>query len=273
VAPVGPALDALLRRTVERSSAGSFFECEFNGVVALLPRDTLRTMTHCCHARPDAPFLVAVETGHLDWMRDRLRPGDLFLDVGAATGAMTLPVALGRPQVTVIAFEPSRTARRLLADTLAMNGCADRVEVCDAAVSDAPGVVAFAEMRYDESGRTPYLPETSTLCYDRLNPVSVAERYDVPVVSLDGFFAPRPADAGRVRAVKVDVEGFEVNVLRGAARLLAAARPYLAIDIHSDPFTAGVTTEAACRELVGRAGYTAEKRGHVLLCTPPAGSA
>jgi FkbM family methyltransferase len=262
---VGQVLNQTAVRMITRSSPGSYFECEFNGVVVMLPRDTLRTMTHCVHARADQPLLVAVETIHLDWLRSRLGPGDTFLDVGSATGAMTLPIAVGIPGVRVVAFEPSRTARRILLDTLAINRVT-AVEVHDAAVSDAAGTVQFSEMRYDESGRYPYLPETSTISTDRVDPAHESTRYDVRVVSLDEFFAGRP-DARTVRAVKIDVEGFETNVVRGGTRFLAESRPHMAIDIHTDPFGDG-TTEDKVRGVLAQLGYTFQKSHHVLLCVP-----
>jgi FkbM family methyltransferase len=225
-------------------------------------------MTHCVHARTDRPFLVLVETQHLDWMRSKLRSGDVFLDVGAATGAMALPIALGIPGVRVVAFEPSRTARKILLDTLAAND-ARSVEVIDHAVSDAAGTVQFTEMQYDESGRYPYMPETSSISTGQANPDLVAGLYDVPVTTLDQFFAGR-SDGPTVRAVKIDVEGFEVNVLRGATTFLEAARPFLAIDIHRDPFGDGdATTESGVRTILGALGYTFGNLGHVLLCYPP----
>jgi hypothetical protein len=93
--------------------------------------------------------------------------------------------------------------------------------------------------------------------------------YDVPVITLDQFFAGR-SDGPAVRAVKIDVEGFEVNVLRGATTFLTATKPYLAIDIHKDPFGDGqATTEAGVRAVLTALGYTFGNLGHVLLCYPP----
>jgi FkbM family methyltransferase len=253
--------------TILRAGPNAFFDCLFNGVRAKIPQATLRTMTHCVHADLEGGFAVAVETLHTDWLRSRLRPGDTFLDVGAATGAMTVPIALGSPGVRIVAFEPARTARRLLIDTLQANRI-DGVEVHATAISDKPGTVQFSELKNDESGATPFLPEKSAISTDTIDPATIAETYDVPVTSLDAFFAGR-SDGGTVKSVKIDVEGFETHVVRGAKAFLAAAKPHLAIDIHHDPFSRD-STEAGVRAVLAPLGYTFEKPNHVLLCTPGA---
>ncbi len=260
------AANGAVRSLIQRSSAASFFACRFNGVQVSLPRDTLRTMLHCVASVEGEPLIVDVETGHLNWMRSRLNPGDLFLDVGAATGAMTVPIALGLPGVKIVAFEPNRTARKVLNDTLAVNKV-HGVEVVDAAVSNATGSVQFAEFRYDDSGNCNFLPEASTIDTSKVHEGNVASRYDVPVTTLDAFFAGR-TDGKSVKVVKIDVEGFEVHVLDGALGFLKAFAPAISIDIHADPFGDG-TTEAKCLERLQKIGYTADKHGHALLCAPP----
>ena len=225
-------------------------------------------MLHCVFVNPAGELVLYVETTHLDWMRAKLRPGDVFLDVGASTGSMTLPVLAGLPQVKVIAFEPARTAHRLLTETLTLNRLDERVEVHAAAVSDAAGELEFSELGYDPTSGVHYLPETSRLTNDQVSPQWVSARYPVPVITLDGFFAGR-SDAAKVRMVKIDVEGYEGHVVRGATGFLRATRPYLAIDIHDDP-QGPPTLQMACTERLADLGYSFERLGHVLVCTPPA---
>jgi FkbM family methyltransferase len=266
--PAAPKVDSkAIVDAIMRAEPNTFFDCTFNGVRAKIPQATLRTMTHCVHADPHGGFSVAVETDHMNWLRSRLRPGDTFLDIGAATGAMTVPVALGVPGVKIVAFEPARTARRLLIETVKTNAIAG-VEVHGVAVSDQPGTVQFSELKQDEHGTAPFLPEASAITTASIDPINVAETYDVPVTSLDVLFAGR-SDGHTVKSVKIDVEGFEIHVVRGATKFLAATKPHLAIDIHRDPFADG-TTEAGVRAVLAPLGYTFEKTSHVLLCTPNA---
>lgn len=253
-------LDAVLAA----AGPGAFLRVNFNHTELDLPVETLRTMVHCIYPQPDRSLVMEVEYEHLAWMMSHLAPGGTFLDVGAATGATTLPVARRfGGAVGVIAYEPASAARGLLAATLARNDIG-HVTLREAAVSDAEGEAEFREFLPDET--TPWQPETSALTGGRMAD-SPSRVLRVPVVTLDGDALPRVAGAPVV--VKVDVEGFEVHVLRGAARLLAGHRPHLSIDVHVDPFGDGsATTEPGLRAILEPLGYALERQGHVLLCTP-----
>ena len=259
---------ALISRLVHASQPGTFFQVILNGASVWLPRDALRTMAHCVHIQPeDGAVILQVETAHLMWMMARMQDGGTFLDVGAATGATTLPVAARfGASVSIIAYEPSRRARLLLTRTLMRNGL--KAEVISAAVSDGVGDAEFCELPFDDTGSTPYLPEASSL--STVSVAAAAESvYTVPVTTLDTDLAMRTVSEPVI--VKIDVEGFEVHVLRGAASLIALRRPHLSIDIHRAPFGNGETTEAACREFLQQRGYRFENMGHVLLCSPADG--
>jgi FkbM family methyltransferase len=128
--------------------------------------------------------------------RQRLRPGDLFVDVGANAGAYAVYVAeLG---AQVVAVEPQPELVRLLRDNLALNGI--DAEVHQVALADAPGVLHFAAD--DAEGR-----------------IDASGGLEVRADTLDAVLGDRHA-AG----VKVDVEGFERLVLEGARRALAERR-------------------------------------------------
>lgn len=259
---VRQTLDAMLAA----ADAGAFFRTTLNGYPAELPRDTLRTMVHCIHPGPDRTLSLWVETAHLTWMMDRLAPGGTFLDVGASTGATAVPVARRfGAAVRVIAYEPAEAAGRLLRATLERNGLG-HVEVRGCAVSAAPGTAVFREYLPDESGNTPWTPEASSLTGGRL-PDLASKEIEVRVVTLDEDALP--AVAGDPVVIKIDVEGFEGEVLKGARRLIAARRPCFSIDIHPHPFGDGsFTTEAEVRGLLEAEGYAVEMMGHVLLATP-----
>jgi FkbM family methyltransferase len=135
-----------------------------------------------------------------------LRAGDLFVDVGANFGFWTVLAA--RRGCRVVAAEPVAGTRRLLGANIERNGVGDRVEVVAQALSDAPGAVVVA-VPDGESGQASVHPD----------PGARLERHEVPATTLDALVGQR-----RVRFLKVDVEGHELAVLRGAVALLASGR-------------------------------------------------
>jgi FkbM family methyltransferase len=246
----------------------AWFDIAFNGVDACLPRDTLRTMVHCFHFPEGQKPVLLVETEHLKWMIAALSQGGTFLDVGASTGATTIPIALTYgPRVVIHAYEPATPARTLLERTLARNALSS-VEVHGAALAGAVGTAEFIELGYDDTDQTPFLPEGSALSVAQ-QVVDQGTKYTVPVVTLDHEMPRVPR--GPV-VVKIDVEGFECRVIDGGPEFLQRWRPHLSIDIHPDPCQKQTTTEAEVCAKLSRLGYTFEKRNHVLLCTPPRGS-
>jgi FkbM family methyltransferase len=136
-------------------------------------------------------------------------PGATALDVGANVGYYSLVLAerVG-PGGRVHAFEPDPRLAEHLERHLALNGFADRVHVHRTAVAAAAGRADFLRAEKENLGGGTLIP------YPDLQ----RETFPVEVVSLDGF-----CDAHGVRTVdflKVDVEGAETDVLRGAGGLL-----------------------------------------------------
>ena len=127
---------------------------------------------------------------------NRLRPGDLFIDVGANIGAYSILAAeLG---ANVIAVEPQQQAIEALNRNASLNGYT--IEVINGVLLDVPGVATF-----DFSGdTTAHLSDDGDV---------------VTATTLDEVLGSRYA-AG----VKVDVEGAERLVLAGGARALSERR-------------------------------------------------
>ena len=139
----------------------------------------------------------------LDVCRKLLRPGDTYVDVGANVGQLAL-VGAGRVGATgrVLAIEAHPRTFGFLKDNLALNPDA-RVEALNVAVGATEGRVSFTSLRLDDqnhvSAQNDSGPATS-----------------VAVARLDSLCPP-----GRVRLLKIDVEGFELHVLEGATDVLA----------------------------------------------------
>lgn len=179
------------------------------------------------------------------YLRERIRPGDLSLNVGANVGAWALQLAaLSAPDGKVIAFEPNPFARRVLERHLRLNRIEARVEVVPAAVSDRAGEAELWVAGAD--GRSRLGAPNAALA-------AVSEKLAVEVVSLDGYCAERGL---RPRWLMVDVEGFEVGVLAGAHGLLADRRADLGIvvELHPDMWEVSGSSVSALRELLSEVG-------------------
>ena len=108
----GENLKRILGSLIRAADAEAWFYVTFNGFDVYLPRDTLRTMTFCFRFVEGQKPLLLVENEHLQWMIAALAQGGTFLDVGALTGATTIPIALSYgPRVLIHAYEPAAPAR------------------------------------------------------------------------------------------------------------------------------------------------------------------
>jgi FkbM family methyltransferase len=135
-----------------------------------------------------------------------LRPGDLFVDVGANIGIYTLLVA--SHGCDVVAVEPAEGARRLLEVNLGLNDLT--ADVVAAALGRARGQGTLTA----ELGSMNYVVSTPREAGEPGEPVT-----EVAVTTLDDLLGDRTA-AG----VKIDVEGFELDVVLGASRALGEER-------------------------------------------------
>lgn len=149
-----------------------------------------------------------------------LHPGDVFIDVGANIGFFSvLAAARVGPSGRVIAFEPHPGARAIFQQALGANGFADIVDVIPEAVG-AAGAAARLFVTFDsvlstvDPARAPLRDE-----------YSFSTTVDVAMTSLDAWLAARPALHARLRAIKIDVEGTEEDVVLGLRNTLEARPP------------------------------------------------
>jgi FkbM family methyltransferase len=227
-------------------------------------------MQHCITVAPDGSIDLQVEKAHWDRMREKLDPGSLFLDVGAATGAMSIPFALTKANIRVVAFEPSKRAFLYFSQTMKRNRISPAIiQLMPFAISNAAAVLDFMELPEDTTGNTPFLPEASRIQVNGETVYSNSDTYPVEVKTLDAMADELGFDRHKNIVIKVDVEGFEVDVLRGALETIKRHRPYFAIDVHTYPASSQMTKPDVI-SLLASQNYTLEELGHVVLATPPA---
>ncbi len=142
-----------------------------------------------------------------------LTPGDTFVDVGANIGVYAGWAArLVGPTGVVYAFEPVPRTVEFLRSFVGLNEL-DRVNVVPLAVGASPGHVELNTVAH-HSG----ISSAVGLSVPRS---AKSEAITVQVTTLDRFLLEEGET--RVQLLKIDVEGWELEVLRGARQLLASA--------------------------------------------------
>lgn len=149
-------------------------------------------------------------------------PRGSFVDVGAHLGWYTLLAhqLLGEDR-TVHAFEPNTRVRELLNRTLHINGLAKQTRLYPYALADVDGTAKF-EVPRSWSANARIVSDSSTAQLDGEReplgdpPEHHSDYTVVPMRTLDGVMQ----DLGPVDFIKIDVEGAESRVLRGAERTL-----------------------------------------------------
>ena len=156
----------------------------------------------------------------LDLLRGALEPGDGFLDVGANVGIFAIPIALHvGPGGRVFAFEPAPDMAADLRTRAESADVAGRLDIREVALGAERDTL---ELRVD-----PDDPADATKRSLFVGGDVVAR---VPVVPLDELVATGELTLDPpVGAVKIDVEGAEILVLRGMRSTLEAQRPRLVV--------------------------------------------
>jgi FkbM family methyltransferase len=184
------------------------------------------------------------------WIKRRLVPGDVFLDVGANIGYYSLLAShLVGPHGSVIAVEASPTTFRTLLDNIAINGLAN-VRALNLAASDHPGRLKLYRGSEHHSG-------LATVVKERGFELGTEIEAEVPAAPLNSILSVE--EMRRLRIAKIDVEGAEAQVVAGMESLIEQGRPDLEIIIEIDPVLLerqGKSAEAALAPFL-RAGYHA----------------
>ena len=155
----------------------------------------------------------------LELLKQVIREGDIIVDAGAQYGvtALGLSKVVG-PQGAVYAFEPQRALHQILCSNFAMNG-AMHCHCKQEALGQQPGEAVVPEMDVASEGchgctkldSANYLGET------------------VKMTTVDALNLPK------MRLLKVDVEGMELDVVRGAVKTINMFKPALYMRAHYNP--------------------------------------
>jgi FkbM family methyltransferase len=199
--------------------------------------------------------------------REHIKPGSVVYDIGANVGYYTL-LASRRAGANgwVYAFEPLPRnlafLRRHVELNFARGGrCTGNVTVLEVAVSDAEGTATFVP---DASPDRAHLVGTGDKHADRAADArrATTDGITVRTVQIDALVAGKNEPQIRPPgAIKIDVEGAEMMVLRGASETITKNRPVIILATH------GPELHASCCELLRGWGYTLSPVGSKDLAT------
>ena len=195
-----------LNKGAKLDAMGRFVKWQFN--VRLNPFPILYSITN--HAKMFVWKGLTGATGNLycglmeyedmGFLLHYLKLEDLFVDIGANVGVYTV-LASAEIKAKTIAVEPIPKTYGRLKDNILINGISERVEALNIGLGREEGTIKF------------------TRSLDTVNHVAIEgeeDVIDVPVKTLDDIIDETP------NFLKIDVEGFETEVLHGGSRVLSS---------------------------------------------------
>jgi len=174
------------------------------------------------HHREDIGLVVLMSGGfekaETEFAIEQARPGTVAIDVGANVGMFTVPLALAvGPSGRVLTIEPSPENMERLESNLDLNSL-ENVVVEPIAVGDKSGRLVL------QLANDPGFHSTAEIAESR----SFDESLTVKAETLDQVWLR--AHAPNVTFIKIDTEGSEDAVLRGAEQILRTCQPALLVE-------------------------------------------
>lgn len=203
-------------------------------------------------------FTASYDDAEIDLLIPHIRPDSLVLDIGASLGFYTIPLALAASEVgaRVLAIEPVGRNCEVIRRNVALNGLDHVVSVIETAVGRVPAEVTLhvesggagnativtgldpAEVkRHDDAGKT-----------GALETVQVRRLDDLELTSED---RGRPCSL-----MKLDAEGFEIDILSGGASFVSQHHPVIVAEFNPAWLATRGIAASAPAEWARANGYT-----------------
>lgn len=169
-------------------------------------------------------------------LRNYIHSGDVVCDVGANKGSYLYWLARWCGDGRLVAFEPQPSLARRLS------------ELC--ATLQFRNVVVEPKAVYSADGELElFVPDGHQPGASLLRPSGKFVALRVPVVTLDGYFDAQT----RIAAIKIDVEGAELHVLKGAERILRSYHPLIVVECEERHLGPGSVSDVL--SYLGALGY------------------
>jgi FkbM family methyltransferase len=176
-------------------------------------------------------FPADYEASSFEFFKKHAKPGATIIDIGAHIGLYSVffyKLMKGK----VYSFEPTPSTVEVLRKTIHINNADNNIIVTQAAVSEKPGVATFYSNDIDVS------TSNSLVDVDLGDNTTRAGAYEVEVLSTDYF---RSQNKLTVDFIKIDAEGVELEVLKGARETFLQDRPTGILGLHPFAYTDRIT--------------------------------
>jgi len=173
----------------------------------------------------------------LGFFLDQLKPGDVFYDIGGFRGAYSAAATLKQPSATIHIFEPLRPNAEAIQRIFQLNNFTS-IQLSRLAVSDGTTISGSVN-------------EQDAML--RLGDRQATQETEFPSISLDDYVAggnPAPT------LIKIDVDGFELHVLRGGKNTFRQHRPRVWLEIHPGYLSAQGSSAETVIQWLRETGYT-----------------
>jgi FkbM family methyltransferase len=150
---------------------------------------------------------------------DVLNP--IVLDIGANIGLVSLSIISSFPSAKIFAFEPAPFQCELLKKTISANQLSNQIFVAKTALGYQKGLSRFStHIGIDASGLDGFIDTKAG---------GIVNQITVEVEALDNWWIAN--DSPHINLIKIDTEGSELLILKGAQQVLQTCKPIIFIEI------------------------------------------
>ena len=196
----------------------------------------------------------------IDLIKSNARRKSTIYDIGAAHGSYSVYLARKIAGVTVYAFEPFPVAFQYLTDYTAKFGLKGKIIAFNAAISDTAGKNRFYVS--SDNGRCSFHEYNASG-----NDSKILQAIDVDCYTVDMLVRSKKCPPPDV--LKIDTEGHEYEVLKGAEEVIGKFKPKIYYEPHEtnrDASEKAVSSEIKVQAFLSGYGYSFKKYGYPIYC-------
>jgi FkbM family methyltransferase len=191
-------------------------------------------------------FPSEYERENFDFLRANCKKGDVVIDIGAHIGLFSVCASqLTGETGKVYAFEPAPKTNNLLKHTITINKMQNTIHSRKEAIGEADGVTFFniSDLEADNSN--------SLVAYKTDREL---RKVEINLMSIDSFVSKYTLN--KVNFIKIDAEGYELDVLKGAQQTLKTLKPTVILALHPAGINANGDTLEQIFDLIQSLSFT-----------------